>query len=52
MDEARRELQEGSRAGDTGRGRYCGRNRGLELGVREERLEVLLWLERGKRLHK
>ena len=44
----RRELQEGSWAGDAGRGRCCWRTRGLELGVREERLEELLGLERGK----
>ena len=49
MDEMRRELQEGSRAGDAGRGRYCWRTRGLELGAREEQMEELLGLERGKR---
>ena len=48
MDEMRRELQEGSPAGDAGQGRYCWRNRGLELGAREGRLEELLGLERGK----
>ena len=46
VDEARRELQEGSLAGDAGRGRYGRRNRGLELGTREERLEELLGLKR------
>ena len=51
-DEMRRELQEGSRAGDVGRGRYCWRNHGLELGAREERLEELLGLERGEMKHK
>ena len=35
-DEARRELQEDTRAGITGRGRNGRRNRGLELEVREE----------------
>ena len=49
VDEARRELQEGSLAGDTGRGRYCRRNRGLELETREERLEELLGSERGEK---
>ena len=34
----------GAAGGFAGRGRY----RGLELGAREERLEELLWLERGK----
>ena len=50
MDEARLELQEVSRAGDAGQGRYCWRDRRLELGAREERLEELLWSEKGKRL--
>ena len=40
--EARRELQEGLRAGIPGRGRTDGRNRGLELGAREELLGELL----------
>ena len=48
VDEMRRELQEGSLAGDAGRGGCCWRNRGLELGAREELLEELLGLERGK----
>ena len=47
--EVPRRLGSGSCGGEfAGRGRYCGRNRGLELGAREERLEELLWLERGK----
>ena len=49
VDEMRRELQEGSRAGDAGRGRCCWRNCGLELGAREEWLEELLGLERGEK---
>ena len=48
VDEARGELQEGSRAGDVGRGRYRWRDHGQELGAREERLEELLGSERGK----
>ena len=42
--EVRRGLQEGSLAGDVERGRYCRRNRRLELGTREE----LLGLKNGK----
>ena len=48
-NEARRELQEDTRAGITGRGRNGGRNRGLELGAREELLEELLWLKGGEK---
>ena len=44
--EARRELQEGTRAGISGRGRNGGGNRGLELGAREE----LLWLKGGRKI--
>ena len=49
VDEMRRELQEGSWAGDAGRGRYCWRNSGLELGAREEWLEELLGLKKIKK---
>ena len=49
MNEARRELQEGTQAGSMGRGRNGRRNRGLELGAREELLEELLWLKGGEK---
>ena len=52
VNAARRELQEGTRVGSTGRGRHDGRNRGLELGAREELLEKLLWLKGGEKKHK
>ena len=51
VDEARWELQVGSLAGGAGRGRHCRRNRGLEQGTREERLEELLGLK-GEKQHK
>ena len=47
VDKARRELQ----AGGTGRGRNCQRDRGLEQGTMEERLEELPGLK-GENKHK